>query len=437
MKKIWLIALLTMFAATMAFAAEESKPMESIALSLDECLQMGFQNNNQLLLTINNVEIYKKEVQRAYSGFLPTISYNITGYLPSYYDDGYNSIENDYFTKGITLSQMLFNGGVTYLNYANAKLNLTTALEDKRKTEQNLTYQIKAAFYDLWLKQQNLSTAVESEKDMEKHYQLVDRMYKAGSSNKLELYQARGRWEEQKVATESAKNEMAQAKLALATLINIDRYQEFKTQYDLLQFKPLDVNPDSVKTVVEEAYRDRPEMHKAKLAIEVAENNVKLQKAKVLPSLGLNYDYSLESEKLSATEGTKKWYLVFSLSGTLFDGFNYQAGMGVAKQQLESAQLQENIQRDQILTEVTQSLQSLKQSYDLIKSTSLNVSFMKERVYLTRLQYENGKADTTEVIDAQSALDKALNSYYGQVMSYLTAKARLDFVLGIDTLPQQ
>lgn len=427
MKKVWLIALVAMLISAYAFAAEESKPTEPITLSLDDCLKMGFKNNTQLLLAKNNIEIYKKEVQRVFSGFLPTISYNISDYnTETSYPNNPLSYEYGYLEKEVTLSQMLYNGGVTYLNYANAKKNLTTAMEDKRRTEQNLTYQIKAAFYDLWLKQQNLSTALESEKNMEKHYQLVDLMYKAGKSNKLELYQARGQWEEQKVATESAKNEMAQARLALATLINTDRFMEFEAQYDLSQFKPLDVNKDSVKTVTEEAYQDRPEMHKVKIAIEVAENNYKIQKAKVLPTLGLTYDYASDS----GDQEQKKWSLVFSLSGTLFDGFNYQAGLGVAKQQLESARLQENIQRDQILTEVTQSLQSLKQSYDLIKSTNLNVGFMKERVYLTRLQYDNGKADTTEVIDAQSALDKALNGYYGQVMSYLTAQARLDYVLG-------
>jgi outer membrane protein TolC len=62
----------------------------------------------------------------------------------------------------------------------------------------------------------------------------------------------------------------------------------------------------------------------------------------------------------------------------------------------------------------------------------MNVDFMKERVHLTELQYNNGKATTSDFIDAQSALDKAYNDYYGQIMSYLTALATLDYSIGKD-----
>jgi outer membrane protein TolC len=228
----------------------------------------------------------------------------------------------------------------------------------------------------------------------------------------------------------AAKNEVAQARLALANLINVDRFLEFEVKYDLSTFNPTDVNDDSIKTIVQEAYRDRPEMHKVKLSIEIAENNLKIQKAKFLPTLNLIYDYKLQSEEIDDTSGIKTWSILFSLTGPLFDGFATQTGLEIAKQKLISTELQETVQCDQIFSEVIQSLQSLKQSYDLIKSTRLNVNFMKERVYLTKLQYNNGKASTTDFISAQSSLDKALNGYYAQIMGYLSALAKLDYVLG-------
>jgi outer membrane protein TolC len=433
MKKIGLIVLMTVLLLflTSAFAAGEDKPAQKEVFTLEECLKMGFQNNTQLLLADSNIKMYGKEVQSAFSGFMPTISYNINKYAPYNYDSGYSATSYDYnyFVKEITFNQLLLGGAVS-LNYVNAKLNLATAIEDKRRTEQGLAYQIRAAFYDMWVKQQNLLTASVSENDMKKHYQLVNIMYKAGASNKLELYEAQGQWEEQKVATMEAKNELAQARLVLANLMNIDRFLEFEVNYILSQFEPDTDNNDSIKTIVEEAYKDRPEMHKAKITIEIAKNNLKIQKVKLLPTLSLTYDNQLDSEEINDTKGIKTWYVIFTLSGVIFDGFNNLAEQGVAKQNLESARLQEDIQRDQIFTEVIQSLQSLKQSYDLIGSTNLNVRFMQERANLTRLQYNNGKADTTDIINAQVSLDKALNQYYQQVMNYLTAKAKLDYALG-------
>jgi outer membrane protein TolC len=97
-----------------------------------------------------------------------------------------------------------------------------------------------------------------------------------------------------------------------------------------------------------------------------------------------------------------------------------------------SAQYQLKLQQDQIFADVAQAWQSLQQSRELIQSTRMNVEFMKERVRLTELQYERGNANTTDFIDAQTALDKALNDYYSQVMSYLTAVAKLDYAMGKD-----
>jgi outer membrane protein TolC len=431
-KKAWLIMFFVILIPMAVYAADDNSSKDTKIFSLDNCLKLGFQNNTQLLLAKSNIQMYQKEVQRAFGSYLPSLTYQFDNYTLSD-TNPYTYPTNPYnvYDGQVSVSQPLYTGGKISFGYKNAKLNLQSAFEDKRKAEQELVYQIKEAFYDMWLKQQNLVTADISQNTMGKHYQLVNRMYQVGNANKLELYQAQGQWEEQKVAAITARNQVDQARLTLATLIGVNKFLEFSVEYDLTKFNFNDVNKNLIQVTAQQAFEDRPESRKVKINIEIAENNIKIAEANLSPTIGLSGNYKTQSQDLTAN-GEKSWGLTLSFSGTVFDGFSAQAGIGSAKQSLISAQLQEKLQQDQIFTDVAQSLQSLKQSRDLIHSTQMNVDFMKERVHLTELQYNNGKATTSDFIDAQSALDKAYNDYYGQIMSYLTALATLDYSIGKD-----
>jgi outer membrane protein len=423
-----------------AFAAENINPSGTPELTLDKCLKLGLQNNNQIFLADSNILMNQKLVQQAFSGYLPTVSYRISDYRPYYpitsgYDGNSNPIntQKNYYDKNLSVTQILFNGGQTTYQYRNADLNLKMAISDKRKTGQDLVYQIKTAFYDLWLKQQNLLTALASQDNMGQHYQLVLKMYDRGIANKLELYQAQGQWEEQKVAAVTTKNEVSQSRLTLATLIGIDKFKEFAAGYDLHKFSP--AGPDgTIQDLIEQAYQTRPEMEKLRLNVQLCQNYIKSQQIKYYPTIGLTCSYDDQSDQLTNHSYSYSWYLMGSVSGTVFDGFSTRSAVAAAKQNLISAQYQLKLQQNQIFTDVAKALQSLQQSRELIQFTGENVEIARERLRLTELQYENAKADTTDFIDAQTALDTALNNYYSQVMNYLKAAAKLDNAMGKDNI---
>ena len=51
---------------------------------------------------------------------------------------------------------------------------------------------------------------------------------------------------------------------------------------------------------------------------------------------------------------------------------------------------------------------------------------------MTGIRVDNGMATTMDIMDAQLALDQALIGYYQGIVSYLTAEAKLDLVMGKD-----
>lgn len=415
--------------------AETEEP-EVLKLSLAECLKLGFQNHVTIIVADHRIAIAEKGVREKYGSYLPAVNYNIYRKKSSseqlYYGVPVTS-ESDTYTEGVSVTQYLYAGGAIKSGYQIALLNLELAVEDKRRAEQELAYNIKSDFYDLWLKQQSYRTALTFQENMAKHYQLINQMYQLGRCNKLDLSQARILWEEQKVSTLTAGNKMAEARLTLAALIGIDKFQEFEPELDISEIDLSEEYEADPRAIAGEAYIQRPDLRRMKQSVAIAEYQIVQAKAGLLPKVSLSYDYQLSDEELFG-DNTKQWSLSLNLSGMAFDGFATKNRIEAARENLKLLQHQEVSQRDQVMVEVIQTIRSLKETKYLIDTNRLNIDLARENVNLTGIQFNNGKATTNDFKDAQMSLLQALDGYHGQVINYLIQQARFDYVTGADLL---
>jgi len=81
---------------------------------------------------------------------------------------------------------------------------------------------------------------------------------------------------------------------------------------------------------------------------------------------------------------------------------------------------------------VDQVLKKLEENREVILANQANITLAEEALKLTEIRFQSGMATTMDVIDAQLALDQALNGYYGGVYAYLTTLAQLDLAIGKD-----
>lgn len=401
-------------------------------LSLDECLQLGYKSHASIIAAEHRITIAQKSVQEKLGSYFPSVNYSISR-AEQGIEQNKSRNEDVSYTEGISLTQYLYTGGAIKSGYQIALLNLESAMEDKRRAEQELAYNIKSAFYDLWLKQQNYRTALAFEENMAKHYQIINRMYQLGRSNKLDLSQARVLWEERKVQTLTASNQVAEARLTLAALIGIDKLQEFEVELDIAKIDLSEGYEADPRAIAEEAYVKRPDLRRMKQAIAIAEYQIVQAKAGLLPKVTLSYDYQLNDEELFG-DNTKQWSLKLNLSGMAFDGFATKNRIEAARENLKLLQHQENYQRDQAMVEVIQTLRNLKETKHLIDVNRLNIDLASENVNLTEIQFNNGKATTSDFKDAQMSLLQAYDGYHGQVINYLIQQAKYDYVTGTDPL---
>jgi outer membrane protein len=431
-----ILILLVLFFPPKALGAAAPEPKPE-ALTLGQCLDMAYQNSQQLKISAENVVLVKETVREAGSKFWPVGAYEY-GYQDASQGELWfiNPSTMEWVRKpdkgygaALTLTQPLYTGGKLTGNLAIAKLQLATAIENQRKTKQQLTFNVKEGYYGVWLAEQMLKVAESSYQNMELHVQQVQNQRRVGTSSKFDLLQAQVQRDRLKPLVIKTQNQLALAKSNLALLTGMNKNRHFTVTNDLTQLSIPEKIDWPFETIVAESYQKRPEMCQIKHLARISQEQLKIAKAGYKPELALSAKYKAEGEEASVAD-EKTWILSVGLSGIFFDGFGTQARVNQAKTGIKITQAKAADLSDQISLEIEQSLQNLGESLETIHANQANIDLAKESLRMTQIRFEAGLATTMDVMDAQLALDQASNGYYEGIYQYLTGNAQLDLVIG-------
>lgn len=426
-------------------AAEENNEPASNGLTLEKALEIAYQNSKNIQNAELKVSAARKKLNEAIGSLLPNLSYGFTGVKSEddqelqFYDSTTETVisipvpnSDEVYSGKLSLTQPIYTGGALTGNLGIAKLTWEMSKEDLRKAKQELTFQVKEAYYGLWFAEQALQVAQSSYENLGKHYQRVKRLYDVGSVSKYELLQAQVRWESLKPTIIKAENGVKLARLSLANLIDIP-VDEVVIINDLTQklVLPEKINLELTK-LLEEAYQKRPDVINMTYAKEQAKLQTKMARAGYKPNLALSYDYSGNGLEFEPGDWEKKWNLTLSLTGVLFDGFATASKVSAAKDNQKIVQNQEALLNDAVRIEVEKGLLELQESLESIRANQSQSNLSQEKLRMTQARFDAGMATTIDISDSQLDLDTALNGYYESIKNYLTALAKLDVTLGRD-----
>jgi len=393
----------------------------SQSYTLDDCLKLAYQNSETLKTADLNVTKARYAVTQAQAGLGPTLTYNATA------KDAEGTAVYD---GALTASQTLYSWGKLSAKLKITRYNLENALEDARQAKQQLTYDVKDAYYQLWLAARKLEVAESSHENMGKHYSDMEQRFQEGTKSKYQLLQAEVQWKKLKPDVIAAQNEISLRRTALAILMGINSDQSWGIDEKSLDRASLPQIDLTTAQALEIAYRDRPELRQMKNTIELAKLETKIVMTEYYPTLNLSGTYG--NGKSGAADWEDTWALTLNLSGTLFDCHNTQAQVASARASETIALNNEAALRDQVRLKLEQGLQNLAESWESIEANQANIELAQETLRLTRIKLEEGMATTTDLMDAQLDLDEASNGYYEDIRDYLSDLANLDLVMGKD-----
>lgn len=401
-------------------------------LTLEQCLAMAFQNNIGIQEKEKQVAIAEEAVKEAKAGFWPTLNYqaareesDVTKFQIG------KAYEDHQFAAGISATLPLYTGGMLRNNLKLAKIQLEIAKEDLRKAKQQLTYDVKQAYYNVWLAEKVVQVQEASYHNLDQHVNRVRIRYNAETASKFDLMRAQVQRDTLKPKVISAQNQLVLAKLQLATLIGYPKDRAYQVQSDALNLKIPDSAGITLTEILNAVEQDRPELRQIQRKMEINQIVTAMEKAGYKPNAGLSLAYGGVNKDVTFEDWYDAWTLTLSVGGKLYDG-KINARIGQAKENLSLTEIQEANLRDLIRLEAEQSLQNLAVSIENIRANQASIDLAKEALRMTEIRFDNGMATTMDIMDAQLALDQALTGYYQGIVSYLTAVAKLDLVMGRD-----
>jgi len=407
---------------------------KSLDVDLCDCLKLALGNNPKIKVALNNALASHARIKEAWSNYFPTLnwgtSYSNMRNLQTAAMTGVSNDFNYYILGQITLSQMLYDFGVTQntvtikkLDYEAYKTSLTGVIND-------VIYQTKDAYYNLLFCYDNKRVAQDTVKKYEMFYNQAKAFYDIGLNPKVDVMIAEVNLSNAKLKLIQAENSIDMAVAALNNTMGVPYLNKYNVQ-EKLQFNPVKI---TMSDAFELAKQSRPELKLADIKIKEADQAVKLAKKAYFPKLSAQGSYARGGESFNNTYGYNYGiYLNFpTVNGMLIQN-QIKEATSLYDSQLADAQSTKN----DVYLEIQQAFLSLYEKKNQIPVALTQVKQAKENYDISFGRYKVGVGNPTELKDAQNSYETAQLSYYQALYQYNSAKAQLEKAVGKNIVGEQ
>ncbi len=405
--------------------------------TLNDCLQLALEHNPSILKAQKDIERTQGLVITAKSTLYPQLSLN--GRVEERDDDLFSQGQDptlqrfrDYWTIQLAVSQSLYSGGANRQQIAIAKLQHEASLLQFQATIDQVLRDVKYAAYTIVVNQAQIDAQKKTVDLLTKEEKRQKELFDAGRTTRFNILRTEVNLGNQRAFLNHAENDLVASELGLSHLLSIEwpRQQSPFNPPFLLNIN-LDCPPIGrikVEDFIALALSRRPELQAAGRQIEIAEHQVSLDKAALLPHI---YAYAADEDARDQTEvsfnSSINDYAV-GLLGTwnIFDGFATKGQVITDRAVVGSSYISRDDLRQQIQNEVREAYVRLLSAQTTIQSQTANVKTAEEAVGLAQLSADTGYATLLDVLQATIDLTSARSEEIRTKQLYMDAMADLE-----------
>ena len=440
------------------------------SISLDESISLAKQNNKDLLSSKEDLQKAEQTYYQVRANIYPQL--NVVGayslnktYLPDsaivppidlslgldpdtaspsdYYlanvmSAALNSLvpsspmEEGSMALSLQMQQVLFTGG---------KLNYGIKTADIYRNIQQLNYQLKEQdiilkttqmFYSCLLADKLVNVQEAALETARHHLALVEAFANEGLVSDFDVMRARLEVAKLEPQLMQAQNSRDLALSAFRTQIGVND-PTIVPEGNLVLPPKLDITLDEA---LNQGLENRIELTMVKKGTEVADLQLKTEKAGYFPNLALQASAALYTKADEyAIEGDDfgtNYSIGLGISFPLFNGFATKAKVNSAKSSYRQSQYQEQKYEDLIRLEITQNYQKLRHAEKNYLVQEENMKIAERSLQLAQLRYENQVGIQLEVFDAQTTLSAIQLQYFQSIYEVISATRELQKSLGMN-----
>ena len=323
------------------------------------------------------------------------------------------------YDVGVSLAsfELDFFGRVKSLSDA-ALANYLASEEAQRSAHLSLVSEIAKAYLAERAYAEQLALAQQSHDSRAQSYKLAKMRYEVGATSKLDLAQYESLMQSAKVALVTLQRQRAQAENALAVLTG-------KSLTKLPPAQPLSAQGilnDIPAGLPSDLLTNRPDLRQAEQTLKSANANIGAARAAFFPRIALTGSFGTASSALSGlfNAGSGAWSFAPQLALPIFDaGRNINnLDLAWARKNIAVAQYEKAIQV--AFREVSDALVARGLLEQQVEAQSAVMKAEAERLKLSQARYDNGIANSLDLLDAQRQLFAAEQTLVQTRLLHLT-----------------
>jgi len=423
--------------------------------SLNECIQTALSHKKTILSASLEVLSAEKGLKASFSGVLPSIqaltnasqnrfpSREVIGYdFNSLTDINFldpqipldttvsNSFNN--LSAGLSLNQLIYDGGRSRIQIQQAKTNLDIAYLNQRLVKTNVIQKVIQSYYNL-LQAQKLYDVSEKNLEMsESQVDLVEQQFELGVVKKTDLLKA-------SVANGQARVDLLNKKVnydnSRRVLFNDMGLQDFGQKIIAVDDEWVPPLIPTKTEILISLKSNNPSLGISKQQIKIRDLSHKLAKGLRRPLINssLNYSANGENSKELFDAFQDDWSLGLNVSFSI----PIYSGNSLAIQQQQTLLFKQQSEHSYITL-----LNDLRVQAELIRETLTNyteiipinqdiVFSAEEDLKLVTKRYSLGSATILEVLDAQVSVMRSKSSLINIIHDARIQEANLNAILGI------
>ena len=408
------------------------------SFSLKDCINYGLNNHLSVRVYQNNIAKTKAQVQENYSSYLPQISGSAqlpdnvklqTTVLPAgvfgadqtavKFGTRYNpqaSVEADQ----TIYDQNLLTG------FKELKPGIEIAKLNAAQNDETIIYNISYYYYQVMVSKKQLGLLHESASKYEKLIPITRLQIEKGVSKEVDLSRIQ-------VSLNNTLSQISQAQNNYDLMMNrLKNAMGSKMEEQLIILDSIPDNSYVPAAIAEESFRpeNRADYKSQALNASIQDIEIRRIRAGYAPKLSFYIQYGAQSYGNDFAASFKSWYdfsaLGLKLQVPIFDGLNKRARTKEAKLTFDSSLKNLELSKQSDALEYLNSKTQLLRNTENVETDKQNIDLAREVLNNTTLQYQQGVASLTELLNAEISFKEAETNLVNSLLNFYLAKLDLE-----------
>ncbi|MBV6622249.1 MAG: TolC family protein [Rivularia sp. (in: Bacteria)] len=419
-------------------------------LTLQQALEFAKRNNQELQVSLLQLERAKAGLKVARAALLPNVGLNAqvvrqqsaSGQLqgeaardagvppdsPNFPDDSPSTA----FTGGAQLNYNIFTSGARGARIRQAEEQVRLQELDVERLSEEIRLNVATEYYNLQEADEQVRISRAAVVNAEASLRDARALEQAGVGTRFDSLRTQVNLANSQQQLTNARSQQRIARRALATRLNLAQSATLSAADPV---KLAGLWRQTLENSIVLAYQNRPELQQ-----QLAQRNISQQQrrealSQLGPQVSLIANYELLDgfdDNVGLTDG---YSIALQANLNLFDGGASRAQAAQAKADTEIAETQFSSTRNQIRFQVEQAYSSLRSNLENVQTSEAALNQARESLRLARLRFQAGVGTQLEVLDAENALTRAEGNRVTAILEYNRALASLQRAVTARGLP--